>query len=181
MIPSVLLVDYDPRSIRRLRSVLQECGVQALLATNGNAAVDAFKTCSPDLVVVQDLLPGRHGFDVCREIKSIAGDRARPVVLLFSPRPGRRNAARATGCDAILDKPFEDAALVSLVRKFLPSESEPAATVEEIDSLLDSLFASPVAAAPAPPPPQPAPAPKRRRSNSKRSRRARRGVEEATP
>lgn len=178
MIPSVLLVDYDPRSIRRLRSVLQECGVQALLATNGNAAVDAFKTCNPDLVVVQDLLPGRHGFDVCREIKSIEGGRARPVVLLFSPRPGRRNAARATGCDAILDKPFEDEALASLVRRFLPEERQTATAVDELDTVLDALFATPVAAAP--PPPEPPPAPKRRRSNSKRSRRIRRGLEEAT-
>lgn len=178
MIPTVLLVDYDPRSIRRLRNVLRRSGVQALLATNGNAAIDAVKTCCPDLVVVQDLLPGRHGFEVCKEIKSFEGDRSRPVVLLFSPRPGRRSAARATGCDAILDKPFEDEALALLVRRFLPEEPEPAGAVGEIDTVLDALFATPVAAAL--PSPEPAPAPKRRRSSSKRSRRARRGLEEAT-
>jgi CheY-like chemotaxis protein len=180
MIPSVLLVDYDPRSIRRLRNVLQECGAQALLATNGNAAIDAFRTCSPDLVLVQDLLPGRHGFDVCKEIKSIEGGRTRPVVLLFSPRPGRRNAARATGCDAILDKPFEDQALVALVRRFLPAEPPAPAAVEEIDSVLDSLFAAPVAAA-VPPSEERIPSPKRRRSSSRRSKRARRGPSEPAP
>lgn len=180
MIPSVLLVDYDPRSIRRLRKVLRECGVQALLATNGHAAIDAFKTCNPDLVVVQDLLPGPHGFEVCKQIKAIEGDRAQPVVLLFSPRPGRRNAARASGCDAILDKPFDDQALVALVRRFLPEEPQPAVEVEEIDTVLDSLFATPVVAT-APPSPDPAPAAKRRRASSKRSRRPRRGLTEPAP
>jgi CheY-like chemotaxis protein len=178
MIPSVLLVDYDPRSIRRLRGVLQDCGVQALLATNGNAAIDAFRTCNPDLVLVQDLLPGHHGFDVCKEIKSIEGDRARPVVLLFSPRPGRRNAARATGCDAILDKPFEDEALAALVRRFLPDEPPPAAGVDEVERVVDTLLAAPVVASlPSPNPPA---APKRPRSGSKRSPSAHSGIEEPT-
>jgi CheY-like chemotaxis protein len=153
MIRNVLLIDYDPRSIRRLRDLMQGAGFQTLLATNGNAGVDANRLCRPDLVVVQDLLPGLHGFEVCKSIKAAGNGSASPVVLLYSPRPGRRGLARSCGCDAVLEKPFEDPAFLSLVRSLLPAieapSGDPIAPVEdlgeadpEIEVAIDHLFGS---------------------------------------
>ena len=183
MIRNVLLVDYDPRSVRRIRALLQQDGIQTLLATNGDAGVNAFRVCHPDLVVVQDLIPGRHGFEVCRAIKAEGNGTAPPVLLLFSPRPGRRGAARSSGCDAILDKPFDDPSFLAMVRRLLPAPPPETIPVEaavvdapdpEIEVALEQLFREREPEESVEPPPAPRRRAKRKRggTTAERSRRS---------
>ncbi len=114
MADTVLLVDYDPRNIAKTRSWLQNAGLEVRLARDGEAAIHAFRAWRPDLVVLQDLLPKLHGFEVCRAIKAIAADA--PVVLIAHAPRGRRYAVLDTGCDAFVQKPVRESDLLDAIR-----------------------------------------------------------------
>ena len=55
---TVLLIDYEPRSIEMINSLLSSIGLQMRLAVDGSAGVDAFNADPPDMVLIQDLIPG---------------------------------------------------------------------------------------------------------------------------
>lgn len=120
MSETILVVDYDPRSIHRIANLLGSLGLHAELALDGITAFASFARLLPALTLVQDLLPRRHGFELCRAIKDTPEGRCRPVVLLTAK--GRHGALIKTGCDAYLAKPFDDEALEAIVRHFLPPQ-----------------------------------------------------------
>lgn len=117
---TVLLIDYEPRSIGMIRSLLCSAGLRVRLAADGSAGVDAFRADPPDMVLVQDLIPGKHGFDVCREIKGTERGKKTPLILIATPRDGRRQEIRDTGCDAFVDKPLRRESLLRQIRGFFP-------------------------------------------------------------
>jgi len=117
---TVLFIDYNPRSIGHIRPVLQAMGLQVRLAHDGLTGIDMFHLFSPDMVLLQDLIPLKHGFEVCREIKGTAKGKATPVVLLATLTNGKRREILDIGCDAYLEKPVLDQALIELVRKYIP-------------------------------------------------------------
>ena len=123
MTSTVLLIDYDPRSISRIRKLLTGMGLQVLVATDGFAGVEEFRRSLPDLTLIQDLLPKMHGFDACCAIKSTGAGKRKPVVMLT--RKGQRAALAESECDAHIYKPFKNEALGELVYDLLPKGSFP--------------------------------------------------------
>jgi DNA-binding response OmpR family regulator len=117
---TVLLADYDPRSIDRIRRFLEPLGVRTVLATDGYAAEREFHRVLPDLTLVQDLLPHKRGFQVCRDLKESAHGSRRPILLLACLRNGSRMALRMSGCDDWIETPFDAPTLVAKVRRFIP-------------------------------------------------------------
>ncbi len=123
MTKTVLLIDYDPRSISRLRSLLNAAGYHTVVAHDGAQGREEFERISPHLTLIQDLLPKGHGFQVCRELKETEHGRMRPIVLLTAPRSGgRRHELLATKCDDFVEKPFDDETLLRTVRQIIPPE-----------------------------------------------------------
>jgi DNA-binding response OmpR family regulator len=122
MAQTVLLIDYDPGSVGRIRRLLREAGFAVLLARGGREGVREFHRSRPDLTLVQDLLPGLHGFDVCRQIKNTDEGKDSPVVILSVP--GKHAALVRTGCDAYIEKPFGDDELLDVIRHLLPERIE---------------------------------------------------------
>ena len=120
MATTVLFIDYDPRRIGHIRPVLQAMGLHVRLAQDGLTGIDMFHVFSPDMVLLQDLIPLKHGFEVCREIKGTAKGQTTPVVLLATLTNGKRREILDTGCDAYLEKPVLEQALIDLVRKYIP-------------------------------------------------------------
>jgi CheY-like chemotaxis protein len=118
---TVLLVDYDPRSIDAIRRCLASLGVAVVLATDADAGERAFHKFHPDLTLVQDLIPRRRGIDLCRDLKCSQAGQFRPVVLIADIRSGGRHRVISSGCDSLLQKPFEDDALVEVVRRYIPN------------------------------------------------------------
>jgi len=116
----VLLVDYDPRSIDAIRRCLASLGVTTLLATDADAGEREFHRARPDLTLIQDLIPKRRGIDLCRSLKSSPAGQFHPVILLADIRNGGRHRVIASGCDMMIEKPFDDATLVAAVRRFIP-------------------------------------------------------------
>jgi DNA-binding response OmpR family regulator len=127
MTKTVLLVDYDPRSIDAIRRTLAKLRVQTVLATDGEAGEREFHRMRPDLTLVQEIIPKKRGVDLCRELKSSARGAHHPVILLAVPREGSRYRLLASRCDDVIEKPFDEQTLIAKVRKFLPDLTSSAA------------------------------------------------------
>lgn len=128
----VLVVDDDPPSVKMIGFLLREEGYQVLTADNGLAALEIVRRESPDLVILDVMMPHIDGLEVCRRIREKAD-----VPIIFLSAKGE-TADRVTGlevgADDYLAKPFEPAELLARVKAVL-RRSE-AFAVEEVQSRL---------------------------------------------
>ncbi len=70
---SVLVVDDDSSLAEMLSIVLRQEGFESRIVTRGDEALEAFRSFKPDLVLLDLMLPGKDGIDVCREIRAESG------------------------------------------------------------------------------------------------------------
>lgn len=149
---TLLLVDYEPKSIERMRQPLVRAGYRVEIATDGLAAIEAFHRIKPDLVLIEAMIPKKHGFEVCQEIKrSLLGKRT-PVVIttaVYRNRRYRTQALHIYGCDDYIEKPISDEELLDTVRRHLGdgapvhAAAAPADPTErEIVARLDAIFST---------------------------------------
>src|SRR3954451_22430651 len=113
----ILLADDSPHAQRMGERILREEGYEVVTVTDGNTALVRLSDVDPDLVLADVTLPGRSGYDICREIKNHA--RFQHVrVILTAGLLERVDEAEAVNvrCDGVLKKPFEATALIELVR-----------------------------------------------------------------
>ena len=123
MTRTVLLVDDEPNIVLSLQFLIEQAGYRALVARDGEAALEAIEEHEPDLVLLDVMLPKRDGFDVCETI------RARPewndiriVMLTAKGRDSEREKGLALGADAYITKPFSTRDAMEQIRHFLDDE-----------------------------------------------------------
>jgi DNA-binding response OmpR family regulator len=127
MSPSILVVD-DEQPIRELlRGYLQGDGHAVLEAGDGPAAVAVFEAQQPDLIVLDLMLPGFDGLEVCRRVRSTSD----AYVLMLTARGEEidRIVGLEVGADDYLVKPFSPRELVARVKALLrrPRSGRPSA------------------------------------------------------
>ena len=114
---------------------------------NGDLALGLLDSYSPDIVLVDCVMPGKTGYELCEEIKSRPGGRYVPVILLTGTfEPFDKPRAERAGADSFVTKPFDSQGLASLVRDLVKKAAEERA-------------AAPPEPPPAPEPPPPPPPP----------------------
>jgi DNA-binding response OmpR family regulator len=103
-----LLIADDEDGIRSLvRMTLDTESLEILEAADGDEAVTLARENRPDVILLDVMMPGRSGFDVCRELKSDPATAAIPVVILTAKaQTADREEGRAAGADDYLTKPF---------------------------------------------------------------------------
>lgn len=119
---TILLIDYDPRSIEHIRGLLSSAGHRVEVAKNGLAGLESFRDHKPSLVLVEAMLPKKHGFEVCQEIKASPEGKSIPVIIITAVYRGRKYRSQAFHiykCDEYLEKPIEDDRLLEVVDGFL--------------------------------------------------------------
>ncbi|SDE58031.1 MtrAB system response regulator MtrA [Auraticoccus monumenti] len=121
----VLVVDDDAALAEMLQIVLRQEGFEPIWVGHGDAALAAFREHQPDLVLLDLMLPGRDGVDVCRDIRAESGV---PVVMLTA-RSDTIDvvAGLEAGADDYVAKPFKAKELVARIRTRLrrrPDEDE---------------------------------------------------------
>ena len=79
MIQTVLVVDDDDALREMVGLVLAGAGYEPMFAADGISAVEVFTQRSPDLVILDVMLPGQSGIEVCKQIRAISGV---PIVML---------------------------------------------------------------------------------------------------
>src|ERR671932_2523179 len=113
----ILVVDDDPRILSMMRRVLEVDGYTVALAPDGDAALDVLRSQPVDLLILDLMLPGRDGFEVCRIVR-----RESPVpVLMLTARDEATNKVTGldSGADDYVVKPFNPDELLARVRALL--------------------------------------------------------------
>jgi two-component system response regulator MtrA len=129
----ILVVDDDTALSEMLGIVLRGEGFEPYLCADGELAVAAFKEFNPDLVLLDLMLPGRDGIEICREIRAESGV---PIVMLTAKGDTVDVVlGLESGADDYVVKPFKPKELVARVRARLRRSEEPSPEMLEIGDL----------------------------------------------
>ena len=77
-----LIVDDVPENLALLSDALSEAGYSVLVATDGHSALDLLQRVTPDIILLDAVMPGIDGFETCRRIKQMEGMRHVPVMFM---------------------------------------------------------------------------------------------------
>jgi two-component system response regulator MtrA len=132
---TVLVVDDDSALAEMLAIVLRQEEYEPVVCTTGTAALAAFEDAKPDLVLLDLMLPGIDGVEVCRQIRAVSGV---PVVMLTA-RSDTVDivAGLEAGADDYVVKPFKPKELVARIRARLRRDDTSTETLQIADVTID--------------------------------------------
>lgn len=119
----ILMVDDDPMILRFMSANLQARGYKVTTALDGESALQMARELCPDLVILDVLMPGIDGFEVCRRLREWSG-----VPILVLTAIGETNARwqfLQLGANDYMAKPFDIAELLKRVHRLLESGPSP--------------------------------------------------------
>jgi two-component system response regulator VicR len=117
--PPILVVDDNPDNAHIIRDYLEARGFPITVAYNGDDALKAFAEVKPALVLLDVMMPGRDGWQVCREMKQhpTLGKSVRVVMVTALDDWVNKRQALQTGADDFVEKPFELSRLAATVER----------------------------------------------------------------
>jgi DNA-binding NarL/FixJ family response regulator len=115
---AILVADHDDEIRTLVTAVLRQAGYETLEATSGDDAIDAARKGLPRLVILEVVLPGLSGYEVCHQLRNEFGE-GLPIVFVSADRtePFDRVAGFLIGADDYLIKPFAPDELLARVRR----------------------------------------------------------------
>lgn len=131
--PCILLVEDEPAQREILRYNLGAEGYDVAIAENGDDALILVEEVDPDLILLDWMLPGVSGVEVCRRLKARKTSKAIPIIML-SARSEEVDRVRGleTGADDYMVKPFSVAELMARIRTQL-RRTRPAAIGQQLE------------------------------------------------
>jgi DNA-binding response OmpR family regulator len=123
----ILIVDDEPGVVVPIQFLMEQQGYRVMTAERGEDALDLIYQYKPDLVLLDIMLPGIDGYEVC-EIIRLNPD-FRDVKIIFLTAKGRESEIAkglALGADAYISKPFSNTTLVARVKELLEKTYEEA-------------------------------------------------------
>src|SRR5438876_996259 len=126
---SVLVVDDEANLVDLVKGYLEHEGYAVSVASDGPSAVERARELRPDLIVLDVMLPGFDGFEVCRRVRQFTD----AYVLMLTARGEEidRIVGLEVGADDYLTKPFSPRELVARVKAMLRRPRGTAATDED--------------------------------------------------
>jgi DNA-binding NarL/FixJ family response regulator len=121
--PVILVVDDTPQNIRLLDAILGPRGYAVLQATSGPEALAAVAAQPPDLVLLDIVMPGMDGYEVCRQLRDSPATALLPVVMITASGEQEKLKATESGADDFITKPFNQAELLARIRSLLRIKS----------------------------------------------------------
>ncbi len=124
MTQKILIADDEPNIVISLEYLLQREGFEVLVARDGLQALALAQSERPALLVLDVMMPGMTGFDVCQALRADPALHSMPILLL-SAKGRDTDAAKGLGlgANAYLTKPFSTRELVARVRALLAGEA----------------------------------------------------------
>ncbi|WP_293770913.1 MtrAB system response regulator MtrA [uncultured Corynebacterium sp.] len=134
MAPKILVVDDDPAISEMLTIVLEAEGLEPIAVTDGAQAVPAFEEHQPDVILLDLMLPGMNGVDICRAIRR---DSSVPIVMLTAKTDTVDVVlGLESGADDYITKPFKPKELVARIRARLRRTDSTTVEVLEVGDLV---------------------------------------------
>lgn len=139
--PTVLVIDDEKDLVELVRYNLEKEHFRALTAFDGASAVEIAIKHRPDLVVLDLMMPGMSGLEVCRALRAEAKTKDVPIIMLTA-RAGEadRVVGLEMGADDYVTKPFSPRELVARVRAVLrrsAAKDEPSTVIKRGELLID--------------------------------------------
>lgn len=126
MAKSILIVDDEPMARTLLRLMLVRSGYEVIEAVDGYDALEKLRTILPDLVVLDVMMPGLNGFDVCTSIRDSSSTSRIPVIMLSAKTDSDSiDQGLAVGATRYLTKPVSPDELTRQVADILNDIDNP--------------------------------------------------------
>ena len=125
MTKEILIVDDEPNVIMPIQFLMEQHGYRVMIAERGEDGLDLVYRYKPDLVLLDIMLPGIDGYEVCEIIR--LDPNYRNIKIIFLTALGREveiAKGLTLGADAYITKPFSNAALVAKVKEVLDKTDE---------------------------------------------------------
>jgi two-component system response regulator VicR len=118
-LPPILVVDDNRDNADIIREYLEAQGYPISVAYNGDDALELFEREKPAIILLDVMMPGKDGWEVCREMKKhpTLGSSIRVIMVTALQDWMNKRQALETGADDFVEKPFELAALAKVVER----------------------------------------------------------------
>ena len=127
MVKEILIVDDEPNVVVPIQFLMEQQGYRVMTAERGEDALDLIYHYKPDLVILDIMLPGMDGYEVCEIVR--LNPNYRDVKIIFLTAKGREveiAKGLALGADVYITKPYSNAELVAKVKELLEKTYEEA-------------------------------------------------------
>jgi two-component system alkaline phosphatase synthesis response regulator PhoP len=129
----ILVIEDDPATLRLVDYSLKQEGYEIITASNGLEGIRKALRESPDLVILDVMLPGMDGFEICYRLRSEPATSKLPI-LMFSAKAQEidKNTGIKVGADDYLTKPSAPADIIIHVEKLLAKKGGTVTTREKV-------------------------------------------------
>jgi two-component system alkaline phosphatase synthesis response regulator PhoP len=130
----ILVIEDDPATLRLIDYSLRHKGYQVLTASNGLEGLRKAHNEAPDLVILDVMLPGIDGFEICHRLRSEPDTAPLPILMLSAKAQEiDKDTGLKVGADDYLAKPADPSEIVSRVENLLASKKHAAPAREKVN------------------------------------------------
>jgi DNA-binding response OmpR family regulator len=130
----ILVIEDDPATSRLVDYALRHEGYQVITASNGLVGIRKVQEEKPDLIILDVMLPGMDGFEICHRLRSEPATAELPILMLSAKAQEiDRNTGVKVGADDYLAKPADPSEIVSRVGSLLARKRSAAPAREKVN------------------------------------------------
>ena len=118
MAKKILIVDDDESILDAVSLVLEEEGYNVAVTTKGDEIFEKVKNFKPDAILLDVLMSGKDGREICKKLKEDEKTKQIPVIMI-SAHPSAKESVLSCGANAFLAKPFDTSDLTEIVSIFV--------------------------------------------------------------
>lgn len=125
MAKRVLLAEDEPNIVESLTFLLERAGFEVAVKTDGRRALDTVLEDTPDLLILDVMLPELSGYEVLRHLRADRRSESLPVLMLTAKgQRADRETALEYGADRFITKPFSNADVIAAVKELLNGSAD---------------------------------------------------------
>ena len=130
----ILVVEDDPASLRLTQYILEHGGYEVLTAQNGLEGLKIAQNEEPDLVILDLMLPGIDGLDICYQLRTEPKTAKLPILMLSAKaREVDKDVGRKVGVDDYITKPASPTEIINKVEALLAAQEKSIVQEKEVE------------------------------------------------